>query len=145
MRRPIEYENLIKTRAFEAVVRTEGAAEGFLKDASESLEVAGSIDVNRPKQRFILAYEGFYALVHAVLELYEVRTKEAGRSLAILRVGADLQLDPGAMKLVSDAHARRNDTTYRSPFPPISRAEAQAMVDVLEKSLPAARKLVSIR
>lgn len=144
MPRPTEYENLIKTKAFEPVARTPGAVEGFLKDAADSLEVASSIDVKRPKQRFILAYEGFYALVQAVLELHEVRTKEAGRNLAIQRVAADLQLNPGEMKLVIDAHARRNETTYRSPFPPISRAEAQAMLDILAKSLPLAHTLTGV-
>jgi hypothetical protein len=55
MPRPPEYENLIKTRAFEGVTRTDGAVEGFLKDAAESLEVANSVEAKRPKQRFILA------------------------------------------------------------------------------------------
>lgn len=144
MPRQPKYENLIKTRAFEAVDRTPGAMEGFLKDAADCLEVAVSIDVKRAKQRFILAYEGFYALVQAVLELNEVRTKEAGRNLAIQRVAADLHLTPGEMKLVVDAHARRNDTTYRSPFPPISRAEAQSMIDILSKSLPLAHALTGV-
>ncbi len=145
MPRPPEYENLIRTRAFDAVARTPGAVDGFLKDAADCLEVAASIDVKRAKQRFILAYEGFYALVQAMLERHEVRTREAGRNLAIQRVAADLQLNPGEMKLVIDAHARRNDTTYRSPFPPISRAEAQSMIDILAKSLPLARALADER
>lgn len=144
MPRPPEYDNLIRTRAFEEVARTAGAVEGFLKDAAESLEVAMSIDVKRPKQRFILAYEGFYALVQAVLEFYEVRTKDSGRNLAILRAGADLNLDREEIRLVSTAHGRRNDTTYRSPFPPISRAEAQAIIDILEKTLPAAHALTGV-
>ena len=80
-----------------------------------------------------------------MLERHEVRTREAGRNLAIQRVAADLQLNPGEMKLVIDAHARRNDTTYRSPFPPISRAEAQSMIDILAKSLPLARALADER
>lgn len=85
MPRPPEYENPIKTRAFDRVARTPGAVEGFLKDATDNLEVATSIDLKRTKQRFIRAYEGFYALVQAVLELNEVGTKEAGRNLAIHR------------------------------------------------------------
>jgi hypothetical protein len=76
--------------------------------------------------------------------LYEVRTRESGRNLAIQRVAADLHLDPGEMKLVIDAHGRRNETTYRSPFPPISRAEAQAMIDILAKTLPAAHALTGV-
>uniref|UniRef100_C5CZL2 Uncharacterized protein n=1 Tax=Variovorax paradoxus (strain S110) TaxID=543728 RepID=C5CZL2_VARPS len=80
MMRPSEYDNLIRTRALEEVPQTPGAIEGFLKDAAESLEVARTVDVKRPKQRFILAYEGFYSLVQAVLEFYSVRTKESGRN-----------------------------------------------------------------
>jgi hypothetical protein len=39
------------------------------------------------------------------------------------------------------AHARRNDTSYRSPFPPLSKADAATMVLILEKYLPVARAL----
>jgi hypothetical protein len=144
MARPPEYENLIKTGAFAAVTRTEGAVEGFLKNAREDLDVAKSIDAARPKQRFTLAYEGFYGLVQAVLEFYDVRSKDSGRQLAIQRVAADLHLNPDEIRMVSQAHGRRNDTTYRSPFPPISRAEALNMIGILEKSLPAAHTLTGV-
>jgi hypothetical protein len=108
MPRPPEYENRIKTKAFEPVARTKGAVEGFLNDAAYGLEVASSIDVKRPKQRFILAYEGFYALVQAVLELHEVRTKEAGRNLArlALRFLSAAALGVGLLGLASAAQAR---------------------------------------
>jgi hypothetical protein len=145
MPRPPEYDNLIKYNKLEEVKQTPGAVEGFLKDAAENLDVSRGLDVKHPKQRFILAYEGFYSLTQAVLEFYSVRTKDAGRNLAILRVAADLNLSPEEIKLVSDAHGRRNDTTYRSPFPPISRAEAQAMIDILAKCLPVAHALTGVQ
>ncbi len=144
MPRPPEYENLIGRGAFEAITRTPGVTQAFLKTAAEDLEVAMSIDVKHSKQRFTLAYEGFYSLVQSVLDFYEVRTKDSGRNLAIQRAAADLKLAPGEFKLVIDAHARRNDTTYRSPFPPISRAEAQAMIDILAKALPLAHVLTGV-
>jgi len=144
MPRPPEYENLIKGGAFEAITRAAGVTEAFLKTAAEDLEVAKSIDIKHPKQRFTLAYEGFYSLVQSVLDFYEVRTKDAGRNLAIQRVAADLKLAPAEFKLVIDAHSRRNETTYRSPFPPISRAEAQAMIDILAKALPFAHTLTGV-
>lgn len=90
MPRPPEYENLIKVKAFEAVQPTKGAVAGFLRDAAESLEVASSVDPKRTKQRFTLAYEGFYSLVLAVLEFHEVRSKDSGRNLAIQRVALQL-------------------------------------------------------
>jgi hypothetical protein len=58
--------------------------------------------------------------VQAVLEFYEVRTKEAGRALAIQRVSADLKLSNAEMAAIIRAHDRRNDTCYRSPLPPLA-------------------------
>ena len=92
-------------------------------------------------QVFTNAYEGYHQLVQAVLEFYEVRTKESGRALAIQRVSADLKLSAAEMQAVIRAHERRNDTSYRSPFPPLSKADAMTMVAILEKYLPAARGL----
>ena len=43
MPRPPEYENLIKTRAFEAVQPTAGAVAGYLKNAQDYLEAARSL------------------------------------------------------------------------------------------------------
>jgi hypothetical protein len=88
-----------------------------------------------------MAYEGYYAIVQAVLEFYEVRTKDAGRNLAIQRVSQDLRLSTGEFASITKAHARRNNTSYISPFPPVSRAEAAAMVTILDKYLPAAYAL----
>ena len=43
MTRPIEYENLIKTRALEAVQPTPGAAAGFLKNAENFLALSKAL------------------------------------------------------------------------------------------------------
>ena len=141
MPRPPEYENLIKTRAFEAVQPTAGAVAGYLKNAQDYLEAARSLDAGRTLQVFTVAYEGYFAIVQAVLEFHEVRTNDAGRNLAIQRVSQDLQLSPGEFAAVSKAHERRNNTSYVSPFPPVSKAEAAAMVAILAKYLPVARAL----
>ena len=95
-------------------------------------------------QVFTNAYEGYHQLVQAVLQFYEVRTKESGRAPAIQRVSADLKLSPAEMKAVIRAHERRNDTSYRSPFPPLSKADAKTMLDILERYLPAARALTGL-
>jgi hypothetical protein len=139
--RPPEYQNLIDRRALEAVTSTPGAVAAYLRNACDYLEAAKALDPGKPLQVFTMAYEGFYALVQAVLEFYQVRTKEAGRNLAIQRVAADLSLSGGNFKLVSDAHARRNGTTYGSPFPPISKAEAQAMAGILQECISVAYTL----
>lgn len=140
MTRPVEYDNLIKTRAFEAVQPTAGAVAGYLKNAQDYLDVAKGLDAGRTLQVFTMAYEGYFAIVQAVLEHHKVRTKDAGRNLAIQRVSQDLQLSAGEFAAVSRAHERRNNTSYVSPFPPVSKAEAGAMVAILEKYLPLARQ-----
>jgi hypothetical protein len=65
MSRPPEYENLIKTRAFEAVQPTPGAMQGFLKNAQDYLEVAQGLDPTKALQVFTLAYEGYFSIVQA--------------------------------------------------------------------------------
>ncbi|RYF41191.1 MAG: hypothetical protein EOO27_46650 [Comamonadaceae bacterium] len=146
MPRPTEYQNLIKTRALEGVQPTPGAVAGFLKNAQNFLELskalqAGVLLPTGPMQVFTNAYEGYHQLVQAVLEFHEMRTKESGRALAIQRVSADLKLSPAEMTAVIRAHDRRNDTSYRSPFPPLSKADAATMLDILEKYLPVAKAL----
>ncbi|MDD2546587.1 MAG: hypothetical protein PHI55_09940 [Burkholderiaceae bacterium] len=141
MNRPVEYENLIKTRALEAVAPTPGAIAGFMRNAADYLAVAQGLDPARHLQVFTLAYEGYFQLVQAVLEFYEVRTKEAGRNLAIQRVSASLGASPQEFAFITKAHERRNGTSYHSPFPPLSKAEAATMLAILAKFLPAARVL----
>jgi hypothetical protein len=40
---------------------------------------------------------------------------------------------------VTKAHERRNNTSYVSPFPPVSKAEVAVIVGILEKYLPVAQ------
>jgi hypothetical protein len=80
-------------------------------------------------------------VVQAVLEFYEVRTKDAGRNLAIQRVSSSLGVSPQEFAFITKAHERRNGTSYLSPFPPVSKAEAAAMLAILTKLLPVARTL----
>ena len=149
MPRPAEYENLIRTRALEAVQATPGAVAGFLKNADSFLALsksllAGAPLVTEPMQIFTNAYEGYHQVVQAVLEFHAVRTKEAGRAMAIQRVSADLKLSNPEMAAIIRAHDRRNARSYRSPFPPLSKADAATMVAILEKYLPAARSLTGL-
>jgi hypothetical protein len=132
VKRPIEYDNLIKTNALAEVAATPGATELFLKNAQDYLTGAKQIDQRLSMQVFTSAYEGYFQMVQAVLEFYQVRVKDAGRNLVIQRVSSDLKLDPNEFALIIKAHARRNATSYQSPFPPVSKAEAAALVDILE-------------
>ncbi|WP_321947869.1 hypothetical protein [Burkholderia cenocepacia] len=126
MPRPTEYENLVKTRAFEAVAPTPGAIAGFLRNAEDYKATADELDPTRHLQVFTLAYEGYFQLVQAVLEFYEVRTKDAGRNLAIQRVSTSLGVSPprnspSSRRPTSDATARRTFRRFRrcrKPRPP---------------------------
>jgi hypothetical protein len=141
MSRPVEYENLIKTKAFEAVAPTPGAIGGFLRNAADYRATAKELDSDRHLQIFTMAYEGYFQVVQAVLEFYEVRTKDAGRNLAIQRVSTSLGVTAQEFAFITKAHERRNGTSYLSPFPPVSKAEAVTMVDILSKYLPVAHAL----
>lgn len=143
MTRPTEYENLIKTRALEAVQSTPGAVHVYLQNAADYLAAAMQTNERLTLQIFTAAYEGYFQIVAAFLEFHQVRAKDAGRNLVIQRVSSDLKLSPAEFAFVTKAHARRNDTAYHSPFPPISKAEAQALVSVLEKYLPIARAMLA--
>ena len=136
MTRPSEYESLIKLNSFEAVKPTPGAVEGFLKNAAGYLATAKALDQSMHMQLFTMAYEGYFQVVSAILAHYEVRTKDAGRNLAIQRVSQDLKVSTQEFAFITKAHQRRNGTSYESPFPPVSKAEASAMLDILEKYLP---------
>ncbi len=141
MTRPQEYENLIKTGAFEVVAPTAGAVPVYLRNAKDYLRAARAMPPEQTLQTFTLAYEGYFQLVQAVLEFYQVRTKDAGRNLAIQRVSHDFGLGPGEFGAISKAHERRNGTSYKSPFPPVSQAEATGLVELLAKCLPVAHQL----
>src|SRR3569832_855389 len=112
MSRPTEYDNLIKTKAFEAVASTPGAIAGFLRNAADYLVTAEGLDRERHLQVFTLAYEGYFQVVQAILEFYEVRTKEAGRNLAIQRVSTSLGVTSQEFAFITKAHERRNGTSY---------------------------------
>ncbi|WP_321919658.1 hypothetical protein [Paraburkholderia tropica] len=141
MTRPPEYDNLIKTKAFEAVAPTPGAIAGFLRNAADYLVTAEGLDPERHLQIFTLAYEGYFQLVQATLEFYAVRTRDAGRNLAIQRVSTSLGVSAAEFAFITKAHERRNGTSYVSPFPPVSKAEAAAMLQILRAYLPVARAL----
>ncbi len=141
MTRPAEYENLIKTKAFEAIAPTAGAIAGFLRNAADYKASAEALDPARQLQVFTLAYEGYFQVVQAVLEFYEVRTKDAGRNLAIQRVSTSLGVSPQEFAFITKAHERRNGTSYVSPFPPVSKAEAVTMLGILTKYIPVAHTL----
>jgi hypothetical protein len=92
--RPAEYDNLLKVGSFKEAASSKESIEQFLQTAQELL--AASKTGLGPAPRFLLAYEGMFNVVMAVLEFYEVRPGDASghRATAIGRVAADLGLQP---------------------------------------------------
>lgn len=136
MPRPDAYQNLIKTGMLQPVPGDRAFVRQYLANAQDYATEAAKAAV--PLARFTLAYEGFYCLVQAVLEHHGVRStsRPGHRIVAIQRVCADLKLSPGQVKQVTDVHARRNESVYRAPIPPVSQAEADAMLAIIDMALP---------
>ncbi len=144
MTRPEEYENLIKTGHFKD-------HDGKLTNIIQYLEVATQLsqdakNLSFATSKYTLAYDGFFQIVQAVLEFYNVRStdKQGHRIIAIQRICADLGIRPGGFKLISIAHDRRNQVTYGDPFPPISQEEASAMLHILDETIPKVKALLKI-
>jgi hypothetical protein len=144
MPRPTEYEALLKIGSFKAAVSSPPAIAQFLQTAQDMLDATGARMPDSAK--FLLAYEGMFSVVMAVLEFHEVRPGDSGghRATAIQRVAADLRLDVAQQSVLARLHDMRNRVTYRAPLPPITRADADAMQAVLRALLPAARTLIGV-
>ena len=132
-KRPAEYDNLVRTGACHDTPASTTVVAGFISHAKQYLAAAQALPNEASLPRFTLSYEGLYACVQAVLALHGVRTKDAGRQLAIQRVSADLGLSATEFVTFSDAHNRSNGSTYQSPFPPLSEREAKAVLDLLHQ------------
>lgn len=142
MARPIEYENLLKAGSFKDAVASAESIGQFLRNADDML--AGAAAPVPDSARFLLAYEGMFNVVMAVLEFHGVRPGEGGghRTTAIQRVAVDLKLDVGRQSALARLHDVRNRVTYRRPLPPVTKADADAMRAILEEMLATARKLI---
>lgn len=142
MPRPDEYQALLKIGSFKPAASSPASIAQFLSTADEMFAATKGSMPNSAK--FLLAYEGMFSVVMAVLEFHEVRPGDAGghRATAILRVGADLQLDLAQQSVLGRLHDIRNRVTYRQPLPPITKADADAMQALLTAMLPAARALI---
>ncbi len=142
MPRPPEYDALLKIGSFKEAVPSEGSLAQFLRTADEMASAAASPMPN--SARFLLAYEGMFSVVMAVLEFHGVRPGDAGghRATAIQRVAADLNLDAAKQSVVARLHDVRNRVTYRAPLPPITKADADALLAILQEMLAAARAVI---
>jgi hypothetical protein len=140
--RPPEYDALLKIGSFKEAASSKDSIARFLRTAGD---MATAAKVRRPgSARFLLAYEGMFNVVMAVLEFCEVRPGDAGghRVTAVKRVGVNLNLSVARQSVLGRLHDVRNRGTYRAPLPPITSADAAALQALLEVMLPAAKALI---
>ncbi len=141
MTRPPEYDNLLKIGAFKDAVSSKESRNQFVRTA-EDMQASANVPM-LDSARFLLAYEGMFSVVMAVLEFHGVRPGDGGghRTTAIGRVAVDLKLEAAKQSVLVRLHDVRNRVTYRSPLPPITRADADAMQAILNDMLSAAKRL----
>lgn len=87
-----------------------------------------------------------FSVVMAVLEFHGVRPGDGGghRATAIARVATDLKLEPARQSALTRLHDARNRVTYRTPIPPITKTDADAMQRILQDMLAAAKALTGV-
>ncbi|MBW4047710.1 MAG: hypothetical protein HIU89_07200 [Proteobacteria bacterium] len=143
MARPVEYDNLVRTGSLKDAVSTQDSIAQFIRAAEQMLAAAQSGLPEAP--RFTLSYEGMFDVVMAVLEHHETRPGDSGshRATAIQRVAVDLQLEPSRISVLMRLHDTRNRVTYRSPIPPVTMADADAMLSILQSMLSATKELLN--
>ena len=144
MTRPVAYDNLIANGNLKPAARNPLSIQQYLRVANDTLSAA-KITTISPHAQYILAYEGIFSVVMAVLEHYETRPGEGDghRIIAIQRVAGDLKVDPDEFSAITRLHAERNRAVYRSSIPPINKAQAEAAISILGHMYEMASKLLT--
>ena len=142
--RSAEYENLVARGILKAAAKNADSIDQYVKTASD-LRADARRPSNSPHGRYLMAYEGLFSLAMAVLEYHGTRPGdgEGHRISALQRFAADLGFTPGEVKTLTDAHNLRNARTYRSSIPPITGAQAQGVVSLLETALPKVNAMIA--
>lgn len=146
--RPEAIRNLLAAGALDEAAYSADDVRQWVANAEAMLADARRAEVST-HAAFILAYESFYSLALAVLMHHHVRARE-GRGhratpgqLMVPLLGLEAAL-PGAGKVVVQAQANRNTSTYERPFPPVSRRQVADLIRVVEVTLPRARALLGL-
>jgi len=142
--RSTEYENLVTGGILKAAAKSADSINQYVRTASDLLADATRTS-NSPHGRYLMAYERLFSLAMAVLDYHGTRPGdgEGHRISALPRFAADLGFTPGQVKTLTDAHSLRNARTYRSPIPPITGAQAQGVVSLLEAALPKVNEMIA--
>lgn len=145
IQRPQAFENLIKDGSLHDTPRIQEWIDRYLAVAADMLRDGRRSD-NTAHGRYITAYEGVHSLASAVLLHHGTRTSDqrGHRTIAFSKLCDVVGLTIDERRAVMAAHSRRNETTYKSPLPPISHKDAEIVVSVLGKMLPKVTAIVSI-
>lgn len=137
MPRQPEYDRLLRIGTFKEAASSPDSIVQFLRTADDML--AATAQPIPDSARFILAYEGMFSVVMAVLEHHEVRPGDSGghRVTAIQRVASDLKLTAAKQSALGRLHddcmtlglgeslSRRCAWIRRAPIPSAGDAKAR--------------------
>lgn len=119
-----------------------GVAESYFRRAASAGQGA-ALQALDAHDRFIIAYEGVFAIAMGVLARHGLRPGDGDghRAIALQAVLAVLKMPPREVQRVIRLHDLRNSKIYRSPLP-ASEADAsdalQALTLMLGKATAAA-------
>jgi hypothetical protein len=144
IQRPQAFENLIKDGTLHETDRLQEWIDRYLVVAADMLRDGKRSD-NTAHGRYITAYEGVHSLASAVLLHYGTRTsnQQGHRNTAFNKLCDVVGVTVDERRAVMTAHSRRNETTYKSPLPPLSHKDAETVVSVLANMLPKVIAIVS--
>jgi hypothetical protein len=94
-----------------------------------------------PGSRFLLAYEGIYAISTAFMNHNGARMDGEGHRNNLLQLAAQ-ELGFCSNANIAAIHRARNRTTYTDPIPPVNEKLSKLTTDVLELAVTAIRKLI---
>lgn len=134
-------QNLLQTGHLKALTDADAAADVYFKraaGAARSAKVTGL----ESHDRFLIAYEGLFAVAQAVLALYELRPgdNDGHRVTALQGAIGILGLKPAEMALAMRVHDQRNAKIYRVPLN-ASNADANDAAHILDIALKSAETM----
>ena len=136
--RPPNLQNLLARGHLKEAVFVPGAAESYFRRAATARSGA-ALEALDAHDRFIVAYEGLFALVIGVLASHGLRPGdgEGHRAIAVQAVLAVLGARPALVQQVIRLHDLRNAKIYRSPLPASQEDAADALeaLDVMLRQL----------
>lgn len=129
---PRNLQNLVDLGHLKQAVAAQGVAESYFKRAAGARASSG-IAALEAHDRFLVAYEGLFALAMGVLALYGLRPGdgEGHRAISLQAVLGVLDVPRLQVQKIVRLHDLRNLKIYRSPIP-ASEGDANDAVEALD-------------